>query len=177
MKLDPSTWKGKAVIGGSEHDIWEQDSEMWKVTRPDRFGWTVLPGAGGSPEIAEATPLEYLVRWQSANRVLGDSARLRGISVTDEGVQVIVSQPYIEGHYPSMPEVRAEMTKRGFKAVPLSIGSESETTFYDDASRTAAFDASSDNFIVADGTPVPVDVIVIRVSDGLRTQLLRLIGG
>jgi hypothetical protein len=125
MKLDPSTWDGKATIGGSEHDIWEQDGEMWKVTRPDRFGWTVLPTADGYPEIAEATPLEYLERWRNANRVFGDSARLRGITFTDEGVQVVISQPYIEGPYPSIPEVRAEMARRGFEPVPFSIGSES----------------------------------------------------
>lgn len=44
LNVDPSLWEGSATIGGSEHDIWEQDGEMWKVTRPDRFGWTVLPG-------------------------------------------------------------------------------------------------------------------------------------
>ena len=174
VKLDPSMWEGKASIGGSEHDIWWQHGEIWKVTRPDRFGWTVIPGTDGFPKIAEATPLEYLERWRNANLILGDSARLRGVSVDDHGVQVVISQPYIEGPYPSMPEVRAEMTRRGFDPVPFSIGSESETTFYDDASRTAAFDASSDNFVFADGTPIPVDVIIIRVGDKLRRQLLRL---
>jgi hypothetical protein len=73
------------VIGGSEHDIWEMDGEVWKVTRPDRFGWTVLPGEEGVPQIAEATPLEYLERWLNANRLLGDNAKLRGVSETDEG--------------------------------------------------------------------------------------------
>jgi hypothetical protein len=175
MKLDPSVWEGKATIGGYEHDIWEHYGEMWKVTRPDRFGWTVLSGTDGNPKIAEATPLEYLERWQNANRVLGDSAKLRGVSVTEEGVQVVISQPYIEGPYPSIPEVRAEMGKRGFQLVKFSIGSESETTFYDDDSRAAAFDASSDNFIVAGGTPIPVDVIVIRVGDELPRQLLAII--
>lgn len=56
--VSPSLWEGKAVIGGSEHDIWEMDGEIWKVTRPDRFGWTVLPGEDGVPHLAEATPLE-----------------------------------------------------------------------------------------------------------------------
>lgn len=43
---------------------------MWKVTRPDRFGWAVLPGADGSPEIADATPLEYLERWQLLRMII-----------------------------------------------------------------------------------------------------------
>lgn len=75
LKLDPSLWEGKTVIGGSEHDIWEQGGDLWKVTRPDHFGWTVLPGVDGLPEIAEATPLEYLKRWQNANIVLGELRR------------------------------------------------------------------------------------------------------
>lgn len=31
MELDPSLREDKAAIGGSEHDIWEHDGEMWKV--------------------------------------------------------------------------------------------------------------------------------------------------
>ena len=90
LRMDPSEWSGKSTIGGSEHDIWEEDGEYWKVTRPDRFGWTVIPGNLGLPEIAEATPLEYLERWVNANRILGDNAKLRGVAYTNEGVQVII---------------------------------------------------------------------------------------
>ena len=28
MKLNPSMWEGRATIGGSEHDIWEQDGDL-----------------------------------------------------------------------------------------------------------------------------------------------------
>ena len=51
------------MIGGSEHDTWEMNGEIWKVTRPDRFGWTALPGEDGVPEIAEATPLDFAPFW------------------------------------------------------------------------------------------------------------------
>ncbi|MFM2197231.1 MAG: hypothetical protein RLZZ505_663 [Verrucomicrobiota bacterium] len=71
--LDQELWSGRAKIGGSEHDIWEDGDRMWKATRPDRFGWTVLPGDSGDPVVAEATPLEYLVRWLVCNRLLGDT--------------------------------------------------------------------------------------------------------
>ncbi len=173
--MDPSFWAGQATIGGSEHDIWEMEGEYWKATRPDRFGWTVLPGDHGFPEISEATPLEYLERWMNANRVLGDRAKLRGIATTDDGVQVIISQPFIDGPYPNSSAVSKEMAKRGFAEVAFAIGSETNTTFYDDVRRLAAFDASSDNFILSNGIPIPIDVIVIRVGEILRRQLLDLI--
>ncbi len=51
-------WAGKSVIGVSEHDIWAEGEEHWKITRPNSFGWTVLPGGDGMPKIAEATLLE-----------------------------------------------------------------------------------------------------------------------
>ena len=171
--VSPSLWEGKAVIGGSEHDIWEMNGEIWKVTRPDRFGWTVLPGEDGVPEIAEATPLEYLERWQNANRLLGDNATLRGVSETDEGVQVVISHPFIEGPYPEKRDIISELRKRGFILVPgFCIGSESDSSFYNDDQRIGIFDATCDNFILSQGVPIPVDVVIVEVGGLLRLQLL-----
>jgi len=31
-------------IGVSKHDIWAVAGEYWEITRPERFGWTVLLG-------------------------------------------------------------------------------------------------------------------------------------
>jgi hypothetical protein len=174
--VSPSLWQGKAVIGGSEHDIWEMDGEVWKVTRPDRFGWTVLPGEDGVPHLAEATPLEYLIRWQNSNRLLGDKAMLRGVSKTDEGVQVVISHPFIEGLYPEKTDIIIELRKRGFVLIPMFfIGSEAESSFYNDDERIGIFDATCDNFILSQGIPIPVDVVVVEVGDLLRLQLLGMI--
>jgi len=172
----PSLWEGKAVIGGSEHDIWELDDEVWKVTRPDRFGWTVLPGDAGIPEIAEATPLEYLERWLNANRLLGDNAKLRGVSETDQGVQIVISHPFIAGHYPEKNAIKTELLKHGFVMVPrFFIGSEADSSFYHDGWRIGIFDATCDNFILSQGVPIPVDVVIVAVGDLLRLQLLGMI--
>lgn len=161
------------MIGGSEHDIWEMNGEIWKVTRPDRFGWTVLPGEDGVPEIAEATPLEYLERWQNANRLLGDNATLRGVSETDEGVQVVISHQFIEGSYPEKRDIISELRKRGFILVSgFCIGSESDSSFYNDDQRIGIFDATCDNFILSQGVPIPVDVVIVEVGNLLRVQLL-----
>jgi hypothetical protein len=173
LSVSPSLWKGKAVLGGSEHDIWERDGEVWKVTRPDRFGWTVLPGEDGAPYLADATPLEYLERWQNANRLLGDNAAIRGVSITDEGVQVVISHPFIEGPYPEKSDIIDELRRRGFAMVPrFSIGSESDSSFYNDDQRIGIFDATCDNFILSQGIPIPVDVVILVVGDLLRLQLL-----
>jgi len=49
LTVSPQIWEGKAVIGASEHDVWQENGEYWKVTRPDHFGWTVLPGDDDFP--------------------------------------------------------------------------------------------------------------------------------
>jgi hypothetical protein len=130
----------------------------------------------GVPQIAEATPLEYLERWLNANRLLGDNAKLRGVSETDEGVQVVISHPFIEGPYPQKPDIIDELRRRGFNRVPqFFIGSESDSSFYHEAKRIGIFDATCDNFILSQGVPIPVDVVIVAVGETLRRQLLNLI--
>lgn len=178
MILDPSDWRELATIGGSEHDIWEGPGEIWKATRPDHFGWTVLPGYDGSPAISEATPLEYLERWLNANLMLGDDVILRGVVSKEEGVQVVISQPFVPGSYPEKMAIAGELEKRGFIPIPeFSIGSETDSTFYHVESGLAMFDAASDNFILCQETPVPVDVILMQPSGRLKRQLLALTAG
>ena len=175
--VEPSLWLGKAVLGGSEHEIWEVEEEIWKVTHPDRFGWTVLPGSEGKPEIAEATPLEYLERWLTANRLLGDSARLRGVSHSEGEVRIVISQPFIEGPYPEKAAIVMELRRRGFLLVPhFFIGSEADSSFYHEREGIAIFDATCDNFILSHGLPIPVDVVVVPVGGLLHLQLVRLMG-
>ena len=110
---------------------------------PGSFRLDRLPGDDGNPEIAEATPLEYLERWVNANRLLGDNAKLRGVSETDEGVQIVISHPFIEGPYPEKPDIIDELRRRGFLMVPqFFIGSESDSSFYNDDKRIGIFDAT-----------------------------------
>ena len=55
------------------------------------------------------------------------------------------------------------------------IGSESDSSFYHEAERIGIFDATCDNFILSQGVPIPVDVVIVAVGDALRRQLLNLI--
>ncbi len=175
--LSPTSWKEKATAGGSEHDIWEEFPEYWKVTRPDAFGWTVIPGLKGIPVITEATPLEYLERLGNSVKFFGDSVLLRGVAETDYGVQIATSQIFIKGPFPSKESVAADLLTRGY--IPLSsffIGAERNSTFYHVEENIAIFDASTDNFILSNGVPVPIDLIIQIPGRKLRAQLLRLLG-
>lgn len=168
-------WEPVVAIGGSEHDIWAENGRIWKITRPDRFGWTVLPGDRGLPEISQATPLEYLLRWMYSNIIFGDSVRFEGIFVSDEGVQVIVSQEFIVGSNPTPSNITKEMDRRGLALIPgFSIGSEPDSSFYSLTKGIAVFDAVPDNFIESHGVPIPIDVIPVMAGPLLKTQILRL---
>lgn len=148
---------------------------MWKATRPNRFGWTVLPGDNGLPEVSEATPLEYLFRWLNSNRLLGDTVSLCGIHSSEEGARVIISQRFLIGRYPTAIQIRRELRKFGFLPFQgFSIGSYADSSFLNPELGIALFDATPDNFIMTMGTPVPIDVIPVIVGPKLRSQLLRL---
>ncbi len=175
--LDPSDWKDIAETGGAEHDVWHCGSEYWKVTRPDHFGWTVLAGPEGAPIATEASPLEYLNRWQNANRYWGDSVKLRGIAATNQGVQMVISQPFIKGPYPEKIAIENHLLELGFYAVSsLVLGAEINSSFYHPQERIGVFDAARDNFISSYGLPLPVDVITLRANEALHWQLMKLIG-
>ena len=174
--LDPSGWLRGTTTGGAEHDIvlHEKSGEYWKVTRPDHFGWTVLPGEDGAPVASEATPLEYLERWLNANEIFGDAAKLRGVIVTEQGVQVVISQPFIKGPYPSLSEIKVQMAAGGFDpVVGFHLGAEVNTSYYHPGEKVGVFDAAPDNFILSHKMAVPIDVVTIRVSDALHVQLRR----
>lgn len=51
-------------------------------------------------------------------------------------------------------------------------GSESDSSFYNDDQRIGIFDATCDNFILSQGVPIPVDVVIVEVGNLLRVQLL-----
>lgn len=174
--LDPRIWEGRAVIGGSEHDIWEEPGEYWKATRDDHFGWTVLPGKNGKPVCTHATPLEYLERWKNANRFLGDHVRLRGVVESEFGVRVVISQPFIKGTHPRKATIARDLRRRGFFPVPgFVVGAEVDSSFYHPEERIGIFDAATDNFILSQGIPVPVDVVILRAGAKLHHQLQRMV--
>ena len=54
------------------------------------------------------------------------------------------------------------------------IGSESDSSFYNEEKRIGIFDATCDNFILSQGAPIPVDVVIVPAGDELHRQLLDL---
>ncbi len=98
---------------------------------------------------------------------------LRGVVVTDQGVQVVIPQPFIAGPYPEKFRITRELHARGFIPISgFSIVCKTDSTFYHPEFGWAMFDAASDNFILSRGIPVPVDVILLKPSPSLKHQLL-----
>lgn len=165
-----------ATIGGSEHDVWIEDGEVWKLTRPDHFGWTVLAGADGKPESTHATPLEYLQRWQCAEQYFGDRIVIRAVIQSDCGVRSLISHPFIKGPHAAREQILSFMKQQGFQRISgFSVGAEPDTSFFHPAANIALFDAASDNFIVSHGIPIPVDLLTLMPGHALRSQLLALL--
>ncbi|MES2922991.1 MAG: hypothetical protein V4819_15655 [Verrucomicrobiota bacterium] len=97
---------------------------------------------------------------------------------SDEGVQVAVSQTYIEGPYPRKEDIIRDLLSRGFSRVlRFSIGAECDSSFYHLAERVAVFDAAADSFNLSQEGPLPVDVVTLLTADKLDRQLLALIFG
>jgi len=92
--------------GGREHDVrFDPESNRWlKFTKPCCAGYTVhlleleltmLP----------ATPLEYLERWNTHNRIFGDTVELMGFQDTNQGPRLVISQPHVPGEPASWDEL------------------------------------------------------------------------
>ena len=111
-----------------------------------------------------------------ANRFLGDAVELEAVVETEQGVQVVVSQPFISGRYPSKPQIARTLGTMGFlKVRGLSVGAERGSSFYNPDARLAIFDAATDNFILSEGLAVPVDVIALTPGRKLHRQLLAML--
>lgn len=147
------------------------------MTHPDFFGWVPSSGPDGRPEIVEATPLDYIRRWQLANEVLGDDVKLEGVVVEARRLSAVISQPAIRGGLASRREIDEMMTELGFRPIRgFDMGAELGSSYYDPAAKIGIFDAAADNVISSDGVAVPVDVVLHEVSEALHGQLMGMLG-
>lgn len=90
------------------------------------------------------------------NEALDDDIRLEGVMQTEEGVSLVISQPYIIGREPTDAEMVAWFTLQGCKRVAKLKWE------YPDGLIVA--DAYTRNFILMqDGNLVPIDLHVERL--------------
>ena len=97
--IESATYLGLAERGGEEHRLWlaEEGQRYFKATFPGRCGFAVILTHAGVPDLADATPLEYLERLILQNRVFGDKVRLEGITQEPGGTAIVTSQPHLWG--------------------------------------------------------------------------------
>jgi hypothetical protein len=92
--------------GGREHDVrFDPETNLWyKFTKPCCAGYTVHVEESGV-SMLPATPLEYLERWNTNNRLFGELVELVGVQRTPEGPRLVISQPHVPGEISTWEEI------------------------------------------------------------------------
>jgi hypothetical protein len=92
------------------------------------------------------------------NKVFGDDVRLEGITLTAEGVSIVISQPFIVGRKPTEPEVTEWFCCQG--CVEIS----KYKWRYPDG--MVVSDAHTGNLIMMrDGTLIPIDLHIEKTGE------------
>jgi hypothetical protein len=140
---------------GGEHVIEFRNGRAYKQTHPETFGAKFNPE---TPNLfVWGTPLEYLQRWRLFNEIFnGADVRFEGVVMHPNGLLSLkISQPIINGEYPSVDNIEDSLGKAGWKNISLNTW-EKETS----RGKLLMTDAKPANFKVSGGVVVPVDVIV-----------------
>jgi hypothetical protein len=145
----------------------------FKATFPGRFGFTAILTHAGIPDLADATPLEYLDRLILQNRVFGDSVCLEGIAQETGGTAIISSQLHVTGTEVVREEILNFMSPLRFKELRgLHLGRPGSLAFYRDLDEVALFDAHPGNFVKdTRGVVLPIDLILLHASEPLQQAL------
>lgn len=148
------------------------------MTYPGQFGLRmrlILP-AGTMPRrlsdvlrLCPATPLEYLDRMALHNELFGRSVEFLGLVRQRNGLSMVISQIFLRGEKPGIPQIEAFMADDGFRKL------KGENIYFRSDDCLAVFDAHTRNFVLTEGVPVPFDVIPQHVS-GRMEALLALWG-
>lgn len=151
-------------VGGREHDVrFDADARLWwKYTKPNLAGFTVARREDGRPFLLNALPLEYLERLSLQNEVFEDAIELQGICSDNASSRIVTSQPDIAGRPATLDEITTGMIAMGFALLPWrGIGYENSLAFQ--MGDIFVWDVHPANMVVAaDGTLVPIDVILTR---------------
>ena len=133
--IDPGEYSNLLEPGGEEHRVWLDEARQvyFKGTYPGKFGYYVLSGSGGLPDLVAATPLEYLDRLLLENSLFGDTIELVGVCDEEGGLVVLTSQPNLVGGAVTPEEIIEFMRRLWFKELRgLSLGNPGSLSFYRD---------------------------------------------
>jgi len=177
--IPPVRYLALVERGGEEHRLWlsEDGQRYFKTTFPGKFGFTVVLNPADFPDLAEATPLEYLERLLLQNSVFGDVVILEGVAQEAGGTVIVTSQPHITGNEASRDDIINFMFRQWFKPMrDLHLGRPGALAFYRDLDEVAAFDAHPGNFVKdTQGLVLPIDLILLRAPEALQAALARFL--
>ena len=161
--------------GGAEHFLFHQSGSerVLKVTYPGQYGLKMrcMARSGIPAQLADvvglkpATPLEYLDRLALHNAIFGQSTHFLGITSHKGGLSFVISQVFLRGAKPTVPEIAEFMASHGFCKL------RGENAYFRPSDSLAVFDAHARNFVRVDGIPVPFDVIPQYVSGRFEALL------
>jgi hypothetical protein len=181
--LEPFDFLSPAWRGGEEHLVWEDSphNRYVKLTHANQFGLTVAAEwfideekdeVELKPALRGATPLEYLERLLLHNAVFGDSIELLGIIDKRQALHVVITQPFIRGESSSTARIVAFMRALGFTLLPeIAVGRRGAVSFFRESDGIAAFDCHPANFLSAGHDLFPIDTLLVRAGDDLRSAL------
>lgn len=158
--LDPADVLPHLKKGGQEHDIFERDGRVYKVTKNGFFG--LDPGLDVALEstgteryrftLWEATPLQYLERLRLQNLLVPGLVRLEGVLDLGAELAIVTSQIRFNLIPVTTQEIDDWFHIQGFTRIASS-------SYYRPTDGLAVFDAHDKNVIRFENTLIPFDVI------------------
>ena len=121
--------------------------------------YQVRPGVS-EMTLQEGSPWMYLERIRLQNKLFKDDIRVEGVvrSYSDPGIlDIVTSQPFIQGTMPSWEEIKSFFTRRKFRKID-------DKTFYHDGKGILVMDAHRENLKKVGKKLVPTDLVVVKLS-------------
>lgn len=172
LLLEPAEILPKLRRGGQEHDYFldEARDRCVKVTRNGVFGLTpgielaLVPSDQDARRfhLWEATPWAYLDRLRLQNLLTPGLNELEGVIDQGDDLAICMSQPRLELHAVTQPEIDDWFAKLGFSRV-------ANAGFYREEDNLGVFDAHDQNVVRrAPGSEdlIPFDVIPVQPDGG-----------
>jgi hypothetical protein len=155
---------------GNEHQVWfdETTASFVKATWPDFFGLLVMQRPH---EDDQASPIDYLERWQLHNELFGDAIMFLGVLETADGMRLLIRQPAIAGEPATVEQIKDFFTQNGWSCFTAG----SEIAFFDPIHLVAISDTHRGNLILMeDGLLAPIDLRVQPLHGVLLEQVQML---
>lgn len=158
-------------------EIDEISGRVFKSTHAGKFGFSVdvemvhPKGRSSRPRITaglvDATPFEYLFRLDRQNGLFADDLRVMGVVRYPQGISMLTTQPFYQGHRTEQPDIDAWFQDLGWAKLPSKDGA-----FHHQEADLLIMDALPRNVLtLADGKLMPFDVVIVRPSAYLKSRL------